>query len=259
MSRLKSAICAVAVAIAVLPGVGFAANLNPPKVSATTGEPVSLRQKPGYEARCFKESTTRERGNWLNGTKSSSDYRTGVEVRNGVEYVGMSFRIEKDELKVLLELASDGQPRRVPPLIETNIPGFEKQYGAALTQMVTRMTSGSQGKYLGRTLELGVDYGPTMDVCTALGVQSGGAAKGKTVADGTLTYSGRPAFLISQTFDQACVENGVRFEVEGSGWAVYDTASGLAMSSAAQFNLSSRGTRFSQVEEFVECGVTEKK
>lgn len=259
MCRLNAWATAAALALTTLPGIGLGANLNPPKVSATSGEPVSLRQKPGFEARCFKESTIRERGAWTNPTRTSSDYRTGIEVRDGAEYLGMSFRVEKHELKLLMELTAEGQPRRVPPLIETNIPGFEKEYGAALTQMVTRTMSSSTGGYLGRTLELGRDYGPTLDVCMALGVSSSGTAKGKSVADGTLTYSGRPAFLVSQTFEQACVQNGVRFEVNGTGWAVHDNASGLVLSSAVQFNLFSQGTRFSQVEEFVECGVAEKK
>lgn len=259
MSKLKSAMCAAALAGVALPGIGFAANLNPPKVTDTTSRSITMRQMPGFEARCFKESTLRERGDWTTPTKSSSDYRTRVELRNGVEYVTLTTQAGTDALKFLMELNADGSMRKVPALIETSIPGFEKEYGPALRQVVTRTMAGMGEGFLGRTLEVGKDYGATMNICTVLGAQSASSPKGKTVLEGTLTYAGRPGFLVSQTYEQACTDNGVRFTVEGSAWSVHDLVSSLVMSNAGSFELFAQGTRFRRAEEFVECGVTEKK
>lgn len=259
MNRLIAMSGMAVLALGTLPVVGFASNVSPPQVSATTGEPVSLRPKSGYEARCFRETTTRERGNWSKPTKTRSEHRARLEVRNGVEYLSVATNVDRDELKILLEMTPEGQPRKVPPLIETTIPGFEKEYGPALSQVVNQMMAGLTGKPMGQPLEIGKDYGPTMDVCAMLGTQSSGASKGTTVVEGTLTYSGRAAFLLTQTYEQTCAGEGVRFSVEGSAWAVHDRASGLAMSNAGQFSLFSQGTRFSQVDESMECGVAERK
>lgn len=259
MSKLKSAMYAAAVAGLAFQGAGLAAGLNPPKVTDTTARNITMRQVPGFEARCFKESTLRERGDWTNPTKSSSDYVTSVEVRNGVEFVTLTTQAGTDALKFLMELNADGSMRKVPALIETSIPGFEKEYGPALRQVVTRTMAGMGEGFLGRTLEVAKDYGPTMNICTVMGAQSAASPKGKTVLEGTLTYAGRSAYLVSQTYEQACTENGVRFTTEGSAWSVYDLASHLVMSNAGSFEVFAQGSRFRRAEEFLECGVTEKK
>jgi len=258
MSYLRAGIYAAVISLAVLAGRATAADLNPPKVSAAAGESVTVRQVLGYEARCFKETTVRERGDWTNPTKSISAFLTKVEVRNGVEYLTMLLQVGTDSLKFLLERNDKGGIRNVPPLIETTIPDFEKEYGPAMTKLVTSMSSMSD-ELLGRTFEVGKNYGPLMNFCSVMGAQSNGAPEGTTVVEGTLTHSGRSAFLMSQTIEQVCLENGVRFSVKGSAWTVYDFLSGLAMSSSGKFELFSQGTRFRQSEESVECVVTEKK
>lgn len=257
MSYLRAGIYTAVISLGTLAGGAIAADLNPPKVLATTGESVTVRQVPGYEARCFKETTARERGDWTNPKKSISAYLTKVEVRNGVEYLTMLFQVGTDSLKLLLEMNDKGGIRNVPPLIETTIPDFEKEHGDTLTKLVTNMSSFS-GDFLGRTFEVGKDYGPIMNLCNIVGAQSSEAPEGTTVVEGTLTHSGRSAFLITQTFEQVCLENGVRFSVKGSAWSVYDFLSGLAMSNFGRFELFSRGTRFNQSEESVECVVSEK-
>lgn len=259
MSKLKSAMCAAAVAGVALPGVGFAADLNPPKVTDTTSRSITMRHLPGFEARCFRESTLRERGDWTNPKKTSSDYVTRVETRNGVEFITLTTQAGTDALKILMELNADGSMRKVPALIETSIPGFEKEYGAAVAQMVTRAMAGMGDSFLGRNFEVGKDYGASVNMCTVLGAQSASSPKGTTVLEGTLNYAGRPAYLMSQTYDQACTDNGVRFTVEGSAWSVYDLVSSLVMSNAASVELFAQGTRFRRSEEFLECGVTEKQ
>lgn len=98
-----------------------------------------------------------------------------------------------------MELNADGSVRKVPAMLETNIPGFEKEYGPTLTQLMTRIMSGLGDNFVGRTLEVGKDYGPTMNLCTMLGAKSASSPKGATIVDGTLTYAGRSAFLVSQS------------------------------------------------------------
>lgn len=259
MSRVKARVCAALVSVIFLPTVFAAQGLNPPKVTDPSARSISLRQQPGFEARCFKESTLRERGEWTNPTKSSSNYMTSVEVRNGVSFITLSLQLEAGALKVLMEMNADGSVRKVPAIIETDIPGFEKEYGPTLTHLITRMMSGLGDNIVGRTLEVGKDYGPTMNLCIMLGAKSASSPKGATVLDGTLTYAGRSAFLVSQTYEQVCTDNNVRFSVEGSAWSVYDLVSGLVMSNAGSFELFAQGSRFRRAEEFVECGVTEKK
>lgn len=259
MRSLKAGICAAMFSGLALPTVATASGLTPPKVTDTTSRSIKMRQIPGFEARCFKESVLRERGDWTNPTKSSSDYVTRVELLNGVEYVTLTTHAGTDALKFLMELNADGSMRKVPALIETSIPGFEKEYGPALRQVVTRTMAGMGEGLLGRSLEVGKDHGTTMNICTVLGAQSASSPKGKTVLEGTLTYAGRPGFLVSQTYEQACTDNGVRFTVEGSAWSVHDLVSSLVMGNAGSFELFAQGTRFRRAEEFLECGVTEKK
>ncbi len=242
-----------------LPTVVAALDLNPPKVTDSTARSITLRQMPGFEARCFKNSTLRLDSDWANPTKASSDHVTKVEVRNGVEYLTVSAKVGTNALKFLMELNADGSIRRVPALVETSIPGFEKEYGPAVSQMMTRLMAGMGDGFLGQTLEVGKDYGATMNICTVMGAQSSSSPKGKTLLEGTLTYAGRPGFLVSQTYEQECTTNGVRLSVEGSAWSVYDLASNLVMSNAGSFELYAQGTRFRRTEEFLECGVTEKK
>lgn len=247
-------------ACALLP-FASSANPAPPQVTSTSGEPISVRLNPGHEARCFKESKTRERGNWAVPKTTLSNYTTAVEVRNGVEFIAMTLPAQQYQIKVLMELSPNGTPRKVPPLLETSMPGFEKEYGAALAQMTRRLIASSNAGegFLGRSFEIGRTYGPTIDLCLALASQPSGATKGSTTVDGTLTYSGRPAYLVSQTYEQACTENDVRFSVEGASWAVYDIASGLTLSSFGQFNVFAQGNRITQIDETVECGIAPMK
>lgn len=245
---------------ALLPTALFA-NSTPPKVTSTSGEPIHMRLMPGYEARCFKETKTRERGNWAAPKTTFADYKTSLEVRNGVEFLTLTTQFQRYETKVLMELNPNGGVRRVPPLIETNIPEFEKEHGSAVTQMVGRMiasTSGGEG-FLGRTFEIGKTYGPSFDLCTALGAQIASSPKGSTTLEGTLNYSGRPAFLVTQIQEQTCMDNDVRFSVEASAWALYDRGSGLTMSNVGQINVFSQGSRITQIDERTECGVTSNR
>jgi len=259
MRRLKAGAFVAMWSVMSLPTLLAAAGLNPPKVTDSTQQSILWRMTPGYEARCFKESSVRVRGEWTSPKKSSSDYFAKVEVRNGVDYLSMSFQEGANSMSFAMELDSVGAIRKVPPILETNIPGFEKEYGPQVTKLLSQVMTGTGEGFLGRTLEVGKDYGAPGNLCAALGVQNSGSPKGTTVVDGTLDYAGRPAFLFSWAHEQTCVENGVSFNVEASGWTVHDRASGLPVSSASQFELFSRGTRFQQSEEFVECGVTEKK
>lgn len=255
MSNLRAGIFAAAFSWGALAAGAVTADLNPPKVSATKGDSVTLRQVLGYEARCFKESTIRTYGEWTNPKKSISAYLIKVELRNGVEYLTIMFQLGTHSVKLLMEMDDKGSIRNAPPLVETTLPDFEKEYGPMLNKLV----AGMSGEFLGRTFEVGKDYGPYMNFCNVTGAQSNGAPEGAMVVDGTLTHSGRSAFLISQTYEQVCSENGVRFSVKGSAWTVYDLMSGLAMSSSGRFELFSQGTRFRQSDESVECVITEKK
>ncbi len=261
MSKSTARACAGALILCALFPVSSSANSAPPRVTSTSGEPILIRLNPGYEARCFKETKTRERGSWSAPKTTSGSYKTGLEVRNGVEFIALATQFQQYETKVLMELSANGQVRRVPPLLETNIQGFEKEYGPVLTQMFGRIMAGTNGGegFLGRTLEIGKIYGPTADLCIALGSQPAGAAKGTTTVEGTLTYSGRSSYLVSQSYEQACTENDVRFSVEGGAWAVYDRASGLTLNSAGQFNLFAQGTRITQIDETLECGISDKR
>lgn len=100
MSSVKARVCVAVLAIVLVPMAFAAQGLNPPKVADSSARNISLRQQPGFEARCFKESTLRERGEWTNPTKSSSDYVTSVELRNGVEFLTLSLQLETGALKV---------------------------------------------------------------------------------------------------------------------------------------------------------------
>ncbi len=241
----------------VLPLSGHAGNLNPPEVTSTTGEPIYVRRAPGFQAQCNRTTVTHQRFN-PNPTTQTTSFGSWVEARNGREFLGAVFDFEGDPVNLVFELTTKGEIKGSPPTIETRIPGFERRYGAELRQLGTNMISGMAGNFLGRQFEVGRDYGPTMDVCVMTGHRATGWPEGTTVARGTLTFEGRPAYLITQTFRQSCTTPDATVSFEGSAWGVYEKTSGQPIRSASEFSAFTQNGRIMRAEEFTNCTITQR-
>lgn len=255
MKQRTTTMCAAMLCLAAVSAAAQTNSLTPPAVTSTTGDPVSVRVKPGYQAQCLKSTATRQ-GPAKAPTTQSASYLLWAEERRGQEFLGTSFLFQNEPVNLLYELNSRGEPKDIPPLIETKIPGFERQYGAEIKQLTSGLIASLTGRYGGKPLEIGKDYGPTFDFCLASGNHAASWPEGSTIVRGTLEFEGRPAFLLTQTFKQVCGQGIGRFTVEGTSWGLVDQGSGLTVKSASRYGMNAYSTEIASAEEFMNCQLT---